>query len=486
MLSSLMLGAAAVVVAARTAPNKPHIFFVMVDDFGYYDIGFRNPLIKTPTLDALVKSEAALLERHYVFKYCSPTRRSFLSGRLPPHVGGGDNSASATVDLRMHTIADKMNSAGYQSHMSGKWHAGHGIVAQTPHGRGFFTSLGYFNGACDHYTQQDSEDRCGGVTDLWDTDKPAVGMNGTYGDYMYAGRAVDTIKAHDPTVPLFYYLAMQCAHDPMEAPERFTNMYDPKTTPNVVEYAFSSVVDEAVKNVTEALKAKGMWDNTLFVLSSDNGGPAFSDQHAASNFPLRGGKYTLFEGGLRVTAFVSGGVLPAAMRGINISAPIHVCDWYATFSTLAGVDPKDDAAGIPSIDGMDQWAVISGEATAPIRTEIFPADGVLIQGNWKLITGNAGDEGWSGPLYPKVKAATGPPIQFPALFDVVKDAGEHNNLADANPDIVQSMAARLKVLEATDFNPDKPNATAICQRTRENGGFLTPSDWTPPGQRAEM
>jgi len=209
MLSSLMLGAAAVVVAARTAPNKPHIFFVMVDDFGYYDIGFRNPLIKTPTLDALVKSEAALLERHYVFKYCSPTRRSFLSGRLPPHVGGGDNSASATVDLRMHTIADKMNSAGYQSHMSGKWHAGHGIVAQTPHGRGFFTSLGYFNGACDHYTQQDSEDRCGGVTDLWDTDKPAVGMNGTYGDYMYAGRAVDTIKAHDPTVPLFYYLAMQ-------------------------------------------------------------------------------------------------------------------------------------------------------------------------------------------------------------------------------------------------------------------------------------
>jgi hypothetical protein len=131
------------------------------------------------------------------------------------------------------------------------------------------------SGACDHYTQKDSEDGCGEVTDLWDTDKPAFGMNGTYGDFMqvppppnthththththrseactrvlfthahrlcsslltatlmatnvmvwlirYAGRAVDTIQAHDPSVPLFYYLALQCAHDPMEVSACFT------------------------------------------------------------------------------------------------------------------------------------------------------------------------------------------------------------------------------------------------------------------------
>ncbi len=74
----------------------------------------------------------------------------------------------------------------------------------------------------------------------------------------------------------------------MEAPQRFLDLFDPETTPNQVEYAFSSVIDEGIKNVTTALKAKAMWSNALLVVSSDNGGPSFSDQHAASNWPLRG------------------------------------------------------------------------------------------------------------------------------------------------------------------------------------------------------
>ena len=87
------------------------------------------------------------------------------------------------------------------------------------------------------------------------------------------------------------YLAMQCAHSPMESPERFQALYDAQTVPDLVEYSFSSVIDEGIGNVTAALRSKSMWARTLMVVSSDNGGPAFSDQHAASNFPLRGGKY---------------------------------------------------------------------------------------------------------------------------------------------------------------------------------------------------
>jgi hypothetical protein len=152
---------------------------------------------------------------------------------------------------------------------------------------------------------------------------------------------------------------MQCAHDPMEAPQRFLDLYDAEAIPNQVEYAFSSVIDEGLANVTAALKAKGMWANTLLVVSSDNGGPAFSDQHAASNFPLRGGKYTFFEGGVRVNAFVTGGLLPAAMRGTNISAPIHICDWYATFCGLAGVPATDDATGVPALDSIGRCSAAS-------------------------------------------------------------------------------------------------------------------------------
>eukprot|EP00966_Prymnesium_polylepis_P135485 3131865-Prymnesium_polylepis.2 len=129
MLSSI----AFTIAFASNQTARPHLIFAMIDDWGWYDAGFRNPLIKTPIIDSLVEKEATLLERHYTFKYCSPTRRSFLSGRVPPH-SGQDNSAGATVDLRMNTIADKLASAGYLTGQAGKWHAGHTIVQQSRRG----------------------------------------------------------------------------------------------------------------------------------------------------------------------------------------------------------------------------------------------------------------------------------------------------------------------------------------------------------------
>eukprot|EP00418_Pyrodinium_bahamense_P047686 CAMPEP_0179159758 /NCGR_PEP_ID=MMETSP0796-20121207/78050_1 /TAXON_ID=73915 /ORGANISM="Pyrodinium bahamense, Strain pbaha01" /LENGTH=256 /DNA_ID=CAMNT_0020861589 /DNA_START=23 /DNA_END=790 /DNA_ORIENTATION=+ len=230
----------------------------MIDDWGWFDVGYHgNSLVQTPFIDELVK-ESVQLERHYTFKFCSPTRRSFLSGRMPPH-SGEQNSAAATVDLSMSTIADKLKAVGYVTGYSGKWHAGHQVLAQLPKNRGFDTSLGYFNGACDHYTQKDGQDGCPRTTDLWDTDQPAWGKNGTYGDFLYVGRAVEAIMHHDMAKPLFYYLAMQCAHAPMQAPRRYLDLYDKSTTPDRAEYAFSSVIDEGVANVTNALKLKGMW-----------------------------------------------------------------------------------------------------------------------------------------------------------------------------------------------------------------------------------
>ena len=485
--------------------TKPHIIFAMIDDWGWYNNGFHgNSVIKTPFMDKLVMEDSLLLERHYVFKYCSPTRRSFLSGRVPPHSGEA-NGADVTVDTRMHTIAAKLKAAGYKTGMSGKWHAGHMIMKQQPHGVGFDTSLGYMNGACDHYTQIDGEDGCakhnGGhpTTDIWNTDRPGYGLNGTYGDFMYVGRAVETITNHntsDGAAPLFYYLAMQCAHDPMEAPQRFLDIYEKdnfcghkKKCGMQVEYAFSSVIDEGLSNVTAALKAKGMWDNTILVVASDNGGPAFSDQHAASNYPLRGGKYQLWEGGIRGNAFVTGGILPSTMRGKNLSAPVHVCDWYSTFCYLAGVDPSDDAPGIPSIDSINQWRVLTGSTTKDARKEIWPADGILINGSLKLIACNPGNGDWSGPLYPKVPAWNSTKVtcsaKTPCLYNVVDDPWERDDIAGKHPDIVQRMVMRLATLAPTKFSGQcqecpQNGKEMICKRTAENGGYLTPTDWVAP------
>jgi arylsulfatase A-like enzyme len=261
---------ALITCAAAAAPNKlPHLLFAMIDDWGWYEAGFRgNPLAQTPFVDKMVANDALLIERHYGYIFCSPSRRSFLSGRLPPHVGQ-TNTPDATIDLRMKTIADKLAAAGYATGHSGKWHAGFFSMQQTPHGRGFGTSLSFLYGV-DHWTQQSFEKVCkygygGNSTDLWDTDRPARGMNGTYGDYLYVGHAVETIMQHNTSTPLFYYLATEVAHMPNEAPRRFCDKFDPKTVPYEPVYAMSSIVDESLSNVTAALHAKGMWPNTLMV-----------------------------------------------------------------------------------------------------------------------------------------------------------------------------------------------------------------------------
>lgn len=486
------------------ALTKPHLIFVMIDDWGFYEAGFKgNILAQTPFMDEMLAKDALLIERHYSYRFCSPARRSFLTGRLPPHVGQ-NNTPDAHIDLRMNTIAEKLAAAGYSTGHSGKWHAGFFSMGQTPFNRGFSTSLGFLYGV-DHWTQQSFEKVCkygngGNSTDLWENDGPAHGMNGTYGDYMYVGHAVETIMKHNVSTPLFYYLATEVAHMPNETPERFRAKYDPDTVPFMSIYAMSSIIDEALRNVTTALRAKGMWENTLMVVASDNGGSL--TQTMSSNFPLRGGKYSWLEGGIRTTAWVTGGVLPPSMRGTNLSSayPIAMCDWYSTFLALASAagSGSTNATGValrstegtlplPEVDGIDQWPVLSGTSITPLRKEIFVGSGVLIQGNYKLIaTKNDHPEArWSGPMYPRVPATGSRNLscskQTPCLFDVVADYREKHDIATAKPDLVAQLQSRLDTLMKGVFEADPvPNATnaKVCTASVVNGMWITPYDWS--------
>ena len=154
-----------------------------------------------------------------------------------------------------------------------------------------------------------------------------------------------------------------------------------------------SVADNVTGTVVQLLKERGMWSNTIMVVSADNGGEVC----ASSNYPLKGSKKTFFEGGVRSLAFANGGALPDSMRGKTSEGFIHIADWYPTFCKMAGVDPSDSGPGKLPVDGLDVWRIISGENATTQHEEIVLGynfsyhphipTGAIIVGEYKLIVG---------------------------------------------------------------------------------------------------
>ena len=224
-------------------------------------------------------------------------------------------------------------------------------------------------------------------------------------------------------------------------------------------HAMVKYLDDVLGNVTDALKKRNMWENLLFVVSSDNGGPI---NGGANNYPLKGGKFSDWQGGVRVNAFVSGGYLPEQMRGKKTEGYIHIADWYATFCGLAGVDPTDERAAkanLPPIDSLNMWPLISGQNSTSPRTDIPLSNVTLVSGDYKILTGDISVATWTGPHSPNTTTQPGRFITEHCgngcLFNIKEDPTEHVNLASAMPDKLKEMQAKLVQYQATYFNPNR-------------------------------
>lgn len=229
----------------------------------------------------------------------------------------------------------------------------------------------------------------------------------------------------------------------------------------------------------------------------------------ANNYPLRGGKIGVMEGGIRLNAFASGGIIPPSLRGTVHTGWWHLSDFYATFSALAGVDPHDargEAAGLPPIDSLDMSGVLLGvNATSP-RTEIIIGSsdtsdheggtivaGVIDSSGWKLLIGNVDPAFFQGPVYPNASTSTTPPPHLVCgdpqgsgasrgpgcLFNVLTDPNETMDLAATNPGKVKELRDRITALQATVYSPDRGGTDReMCLTGRSKwGGFLGP--WLP-------
>lgn len=373
-------------------------------------------------------------------------------------------------------------------------------------------SQGYLHDANDYYTSTLSPtsvvlptgcEKAGinGIVDLTKDGGPAYGLNGTmWEDYLFMTESLSRINDHNASQPLFLLHAFHSVHTPLNPPKELEEPYKHFIDPTRRAYAaMTTFVDTSIGQVVTALKDKGMWDNTVLVVSSDNGGPIYpSPTHldlfgGATNLPLRGGKTSDWEGGIRVNALLGGGYLPARMRGREIDDYIHMADWYATFCALAGVSPQDEIAekyGLPRVDSLNQWPLLSGEV-APgggERTQMHISPVTLIEGRWKLLMGSDpgninkhtkpgvvpfnvygvgyGFQAFLNFLTPGRNCMKG------CLYDIQGDPTESNDVAQDNPELLQNMTRKLSQLNQGIFNPNRgsPDLNA-CYKMQQTGYY---------------
>ena len=370
-----------------------------------------------------------------------------------------------------------------------------------PLSKGYDYFYGYLGKNIDYFSKL-SDNPCYDVDDrdLWEGQTPASNdVNGhEFVETVLKQKVIDIIEAYDADAgnPFFLVYASHLPHSPSMVPHDALeeDVYDDDTSlcslesdpvfPGFDDSAPLSykcrtilqsqvnLLDVYVGQVVEALKAQGLWDDTLVVLTSDNGGSLKLDETAGNNYPLRGGKGTDFEGGVRVVSVVSGGFLPVSRRGAVEDGYMHVCDWYATFCGLANVSDSDQHAvdhGLPDIDALDMWPLISGQVDESPRIEIPITRNTLIYRDYKFMNGVYKYAMWQAEVWPVSSTPNQSMLQGilldcsqePCLFNIAEDAEERIDIAHMHPNVVQQLGELLEKL-AQGFYENQEHGTDSC------------------------
>ncbi len=429
------------------APTRPNILIIVSDDQGYADVGFHgSQQAVTPHLDALAKSGVRCTSGYVTFPVCSPSRAGLLTGRHQSRFGHENNPVYDPLDdkeglpLTEKLLPQFLKEAGYRTGWMGKWHLG-SAPAYVPWARGFDESFGFIGGGHRFTGWQPSERQY-----TLPLIRSGTNINNVPPHLTTAlGDEAAGFIRRNKEQPWMLYLPFNAPHTPHEPSaerlEKFAHIQNPQRRRYLAQI---SLMDDAIGVVTAALAETGQRERTLIFFFSDNGGHVES---GSNNSPLRGGKSTLYEGGVRVPFVVS---WPAKLpAGVSYEQPVSSLDVFATALAAAGVALPTDK----KFDGVNIVPHLAGEVKAPPHERLFwRMQGkqcfAVRDGNWKLIrTGEQPSE----------------------LYDLAADLGEKNNVAAANAEVVTRLTVALNEWRKELIAPVFP------------GSSVKNEDWGPGG-----
>ena len=343
MSARALLILACLVLPALAAAAPPNIVVILADDMGYGDLGcMGSKHLRTPNIDALAASGVLCTRGYVTSPVCSPSRAGLLTGRDPRRFGyqanlnKGDASYATRPELLglppgEHTLGDHLRAAGYATALIGKWHLGIGDGFH-PNERGFDHFCGMLTGSHSYFPTQ------GKSHQIERNGEPVTEFSNDYLTDFFTDEGLRWIEAHEngyDDQPFFAFFSYNAPHGPMHATDEdkalFPHIADDKRRTYA---AMMWALDRGVGRIVEALKARKIYENTLIVFFSDNGG---ATGNASWNGPLSGVKGCLREGGVRVPTIWSWpGTLPS---GAVHEAPVSSLDLLPTFLAAAGAKP---------------------------------------------------------------------------------------------------------------------------------------------------
>lgn len=446
--------------AVPASGRPPNIVFILADDLGWADTTLygKTKFYKTPNLERLAKRGMTFTHAYAASPLCSPTRASLITGLHPARIGitepdchlpkevleafphktapPGHKATQPETVTRLKTtyftLAKALKEAGYATGHFGKWHLGpepysplqHGFDVDVPHWAGPGPAGSYI--APWKFQNFDA-----------DPGEPHQHIE----DRM-AKEAVAFMEKHKDE-PFFLNYWMFSVHTPfgakadlIEKYRKLANPADPQRSPTYA--AMVESMDDAVGTLMDTLDRLKLTDNTILVFFSDNGGNMYDDvdgTQATSNQPLRGGKATVWEGGIREPCIWS--VPGKVAAGTRSDAVIQSVDFYPTFLSLLNLKPQpnqtfDGISIVPALEGkpLQRDAIFTYfPHSPPIVPDWLPPAVAVNEGDWKLIRlffqGDNGEHRWK-------------------LYNLKDDLGEKNDLAAKEPERVKKMDALIE------------------------------------------